>query len=198
MSIEAALLEHTAALNNLAEAIRANGGIVNSAPAASGATSTKSGDDKPNAGADEGAAFWHNPKKGTFGEVANKGEIAKLKKGDKDLIAITETKYKALVKAAEEAKNAKSDDDAPVLTKAEITKIAQSFLPRDLSDDDKAERLSFVKALLARFGGAKITEMPEEHFGLAGNLLQRKLAGQEVDPETDGYEEIEEGEDDLV
>lgn len=205
MSLENAILEHAAALKELAAAIRDNaGGVAAPAastgkttaekPAASTKTTTTTTNTSDDAG-ETGPIYWANNKKGTFGEVADQAAYDALKKKDKDIVKITATKHAEKVKAVEEAEAAKNSgggDDAPAASKEDLVKTAQAFLPKDLAGDEKEERKAFVKAMLDRFGGSKITEIPEENWGLVVNFIQRKLAGQDIDPADAEYEAVEE------
>ncbi len=204
MSIEKAIQDNTAALNNLAALIQklVDSGV-STGPATAAADvapkTTSKAKTEDTSAADEGPFFWANLKKGTQGQIDTKAEFEKLKKKDKDLILVTETKYKALVAAAEESSE-EGGSDAPALTKDQLAKIAQAFLPKELPKEERPARLDFIKALLERFGegAAKLTEIPEANFGIVGNLIERKNAGQDVDPESDGYEALEEESEDSM
>lgn len=79
-------------------------------------------------------------------------------------------------------------EDAP--SEEDLIAVFKAYLPADLSKAERAERHAFVKPLLARFGAPKASELAEEHRALAINLVQRKMAGEDVDPETSEYEPV--------
>lgn len=209
MSLEQSILEHAAALKDLAAAIReAAGGAaaapVKSAPAAKPDAKAKEKDDDNDAAEDP--IYWVNNKVGTFGVVDSEAAYTALKKKDKDLTKTTKTVYdkKVAAKAEADAEAAKGGgdggDDIPTISKQDLAKAFQAFLPADLADKEKAKRRAFVKEIIDRFGGTgKVTELDEEHWALAANLVQRKMAGQDVDVESDEYQAVEAtDEDDMV
>lgn len=172
---------------------------------------------------DKGPFFWANNSTGEFGKVETKAAYDKLKKKADAVFRIPESVYeekRAALQAANEAKRqeeiakkeaAKEQPKAekkeaaaaaPAASIEDVIAVFSSYLPKDLSAEERAARSEFVKPILTRFGAKKATELPEEHRGLAINLVQRKMAGEDVDPTTAEYAEVgaaaEEAEDDLV
>lgn len=181
---------------------------------ASGATETLGKTADAATGDDNETIYWADNSTGEFGKVESAAEYKALKKKAPGTVKITETMYDAKVENAEKAEAAakkdaaKSTKSAKADTKKSTTKVTESsddeptiedviaafsaYLPRDLDKDERAERAAFVKPMLARFGAAKATELAEEHRALAINLVQRKMAGEDVDPETDEFAEVDE------
>lgn len=172
---------------------------------------------------EEGPFYWANNETGHFGQVETIAEYNKLKKKDAAVYRIPagvhEEKVEALREANEAARQAaaaekkaaekpaakpaakaaaKKEAAAPSLD--DLIAVFSSYLPKDLDKDERAKRAEFVKPMLARFGAAKATELPEENRALAINLVQRKMAGEDVDPTTAEFAEVgaEVEEDDLV
>lgn len=210
MSLEVAIKEHSAAILELAAAIRGAGSVSSAALTAAGAavnkTETKA-DPKPvdkkeeDSKEEEQAAvkvYWAQNIKGTFGVVDSEAEYLALKKKDAKVVKLTEAGYEKKVKAAAEAEAAAADDKkgsgakTTKLTKKDVAEAFGLFLPKDLEEEERDERRAFAQEILARFGGERLTEMPEEHFALAINMVKRKLAGQEFDVADAEFEEIEE------
>lgn len=98
--------------------------------------------------------------------------------------------------AKEKAKAAGSDDDTP--SEQDMIDAFGGYLSPDLDKEERKERAAWVRPLVARFGAARASEIAEDDRKLALNLLQRKMAGQEVDAENDDYEEFEADEAGLV
>jgi hypothetical protein len=200
MSLEQAINDHTAALLVLAEAIRtAGGGTVNvvatagktDKPAATTVKTTPKEEEQ-----EEGTIFWADNKAGTVGKVASQAEYDKLKKKNPNLTKTTETGYNKKLKDAKakaEAEKAKGGGGEEP-TVEDLANAFGAFLPKDLEGDVRDERRAFAKEIIARFGGPKITDMPEEHYALAINLVKRKMAGHEFDVEDAEFEEIDEDE----
>jgi hypothetical protein len=202
MSLEQAINDHTAALLVLAEAIRtAGGGTVNvvapagkTEKAVAPADKTGPGKTQKEEEQEEGTIFWADNKAGTVGKVASQAEYDKLKKKNPNLTKTTETGYNKKLKDAKakaEAEKAKGGDEPTV---EDLANAFGAFLPKDLEGDVRDERRAFAKEIIARFGGPKITDMPEEHYALAINLVKRKMAGHEFDVEDAEFEEIDEDE----
>ncbi len=89
-------------------------------------------------------------------------------------------------KAAEAEKPAAETGAAELspVTKDEMLAAVRGYLSPDITD--KAERdlrTRFVKALLARFGASKASELSDEFYALTKNLIERKSAGEDIDPE---------------
>lgn len=142
--------------------------------------------------------YWFSSASGEVGVVESEDEFKALKKADAKVVKIPETKYQAKLAEIEAAKNAASADDEEVPTEQDVIDAFSAYLPSDLDKDERAVRAGFVKPLLARFGAKKASELPEEHRKLAINLVQRKAAGQDIDPETDEFEDFDADEDSLV
>ena len=65
-------------------------------------------------------------------------------------------------------------------------------LQAQLDAAERKVRHAFVKPMLERFGAAKASEIADEHRALAINLVQRKMAGEDIDPTDAEFEEIDE------
>lgn len=141
--------------------------------------------------------YWFSSATNTVGVVDSEEAFKALKKKDPKTVKYTESKYNAKLaelEAAEEAadEEATEEDDVPVPTEKDIIAVFGAYLPADLDDEEKAERRPFVKAILDRFDAKKATALPEEHRRLAINLVQRKMAGEDVDVENDEFQEVDE------
>lgn len=138
---------------------------------------------------------WVDNKAKTFGTVADEAAFKALKKKSPNVVKATDAQYDKMValKAEEE-----QDDDVVIPSPEDVMDAFGGYLPSDLDKAERAERAKFVKPLLARFGAGKASELPEEHRALAINLVLRKAAGQDIDPETDEFEEFEAEEESLV
>lgn len=171
---------------------------------------------------DKGPFFWANNSNGQFGKVETKAAYDKLKKKDDAVFRIPESVYKEKQAALQEANETKRQEeiakkeaakeqpkaekkpvaDVPVASVEDVIAVFSSYLPKTLDAEERAVRSAFVKPILTRFGAAKATELKEEYRALAINLVQRKMAGEDVDPATAEYAEVgaasEEAEDDLV
>lgn len=172
---------------------------------------------------DKGPFFWANNATGEFGKVETKAAYDKLKKKNDAVFRVPESVYEEKRAALQAANEAKRQEDiakkesakeqpkaekkeaaaaAPAASIEDVIAVFSSYLPKDLSAEERAVRSAFVKPILERFGAKKATELPEQHRGLAINLVQRKMAGEDVDPATAEYAEVgaasEEAEDDLV
>ena len=205
MSLEQSILEHAAALKDLAAAIReAAGGVVNNtAPVNTKPAATVK--DKPTPETEEEEeevepVYWLNSKKGTFGVCESEAAYTKLKKTDKDAVKTTKAKYDAKVKAAAEAEAASGgDDDVPEPTLKDLASAAQKYLDKEAHPEKElAKRRLAVKEILARFDNPeKVTAIPKEHWALTINILQRLDAGQKFDIEDAEFEAIEAGSDEV-
>lgn len=139
--------------------------------------------------------YWYSSASGEVGIVESEAEFKALKKADAKTVKITEDKYQALLAKQGEAEEEQEEetveeDDAPIPTDKDIIRVFGEYLPKDLDKAERAKRAPFVKAILDRFGAPRATELPEEHRRLAINLVERKLAGEDVDPKKDGYQEV--------
>lgn len=185
--------EALSAIAELTAAIRgiSGGAASTSAPAATPAKTTKTKEEPK----ETGPITWANHTKGTHGEVADEAAFAALKKKDAKIVKTTAAQHAALVAKAEEAA---ADDDDDIPSEEDVLNAFGGYLPTDLDKAERAIRVKFVKPLLDRFGAAKASQLAPEHRKLAINLVLRKAAGQDVDPEVDEYEEFEAEEDGLV
>lgn len=201
--------EALSAISELTAAIRSlSGGVVNTTVN----TVTKSAD-KPAAkpadvkpddeNADVVVIWWGNNTAGTFGTVDSEEAFKALKKKDAKVVKLTEAQFEK--KTAEAAKAAKAAASKPAATDAELpseddlVEAFSTYLPAEgLDEATKKERRAFVKAVAARFGVAKASLIPEDDRALAINLVQRKAAGQDIDPEDAEFEEFDAEEDDGI
>lgn len=206
--------ETIAVLSDLASAIRSISGTTIKGPITSGtavdgkkAESPASKEDAAKAEdkKEDAVIYWFSSASGKFGEVVGEEAFAALKKKDAKTVKWTQDKYeKAVKKAADEAAAAKAaaadsdDDEGEVPSLQDVIDAFGAYLPSDLDKAERAVRAGFVKPMLARFGAGKASELPEEHRRLAINLVQRKAAGQDVDPETSEFEEFEAEDESLV
>lgn len=188
--------ETLAAVNGLSAALSTAG--VTSAPAASTAA-VKAGDagkvvDSSKGGEGGGSVtiYWFDSAAGTVGTVDSEDAFKALKKKQPKLVKWTKEKYEAKLAEIEAAKSGGSDDD-DIPTEQDLIDAFGAYLDPSLDEDEKKERRAFVGPMVKRFGAKKASEIPEEHRKLALNLLARKEAGEDVDPENDDYQEIEEG-----
>lgn len=192
------------AISELTAAIRSIGGTGTTTAATTTTTPAKTTAAKtttaanPTPEADDNAdttVKWVDNKAKTFGTVADEAAFKALKKKSPNAVKATDAQYDKMValKAEEE-----QDDDTPVPSLEDVMDAFGGYLPSDLDKAERAERAKFVKPLLARFGAGKASELPEEHRALAINLMLRKAAGQDIDPETDEFEEFEAEEESLV
>lgn len=137
--------------------------------------------------------YWFSSASGETGVVESEAEFKALKKADAKTVKTTEAKHKAiLAKLAEEAAEEEAaEEEAEVPTVQDIIDVFGKFLPTTLSDKEKAERRPFVKAILDRFSAKRASELAEEHRALAINIVERKMAGEDVDPADAEYEELD-------
>lgn len=195
--------EALSAINNLSAAIRSVGSV----PTATSTTSVTSSSSEPE---ETGPIYWADNSNGKFGVVDTEAEYAALKKKSKNVYKITadiheqkvveaaeaaaatkkvESKKTEAAKKVEKKPEPAGDDD---LTIEDVVAVFTEYLPKDLDATERKARAGFVKPMLERFGAAKASEMAEEHFALAINLVKRKMAGEDIDPKTAEFEEIEE------
>lgn len=223
MNFEVTVGLNAEALSTIKDLVAAIRGIGAGAPVATAtpAKVTSTSDETKAAETEEGPFYWANNETGFFGQVETIAEYNKLKKKDAGVYRIPASQHEEKVKelratneAAAAAKKAaaaekpaakaaakpaaKKEAAAPSLD--DLIAVFSSYLPKDLDKDERAKRAEFVKPMLARFGAAKATELPEENRALAINLVQRKMAGEDVDPTTAEFAEVgaEVEEDDLV
>lgn len=164
---------------------------------AKAATKSTKAADKPVVEKEEEAPvtiYWFSSASGETGVVESEDEYKALKKADAKTVKITEAKHKALLaKQAEEAEESTddTDDTAEAPTVQDIIDVFGKYLPTTLSDKEKAQRRPFVKAILDRFDAKRASELAEEHRALAINFVERKMAGEDVDPAEAEYEELD-------
>lgn len=200
--------EALSAISELTAAIRGlSGGVAapKTAAASTAAVKTGAGDTVVET---EGEAtvvtiWWGNNITGTFGIVDSEEALKALKKKDPKVVKLSETQYKK--KVAEAAAAAKAAREKPAATDAELPseddliEAFSTYLPAEgLDEATKKERRAFVKAVAARFGVAKASLIGEDDRALAINLVQRKAAGQDIDPEDAEFEEFDAEEDDGI
>lgn len=176
--------------------------------------------DSANATASEektsGPVYWADNDSGDFGKMDTEAEFKARKKKHPTIYLVPKSVYdeklaklKAKNEAAQAAAKAEKVEKAaagkaekpakvekpakssePVPTEEELIDAFQQYLPKDLSKEERAARHAFVKPLLTRFGAARATELLPEHRALAINLVLRKLAGEDIDPESSEFAEI--------
>lgn len=193
------------AISELTAAIRSIGGGASTTPAVTTTTAKTTAakttaakttvDDNADDDNADTTVKWVDNKAKTFGTVADEAAFKALKKKSPNAVKATDAQYDKMValKAEEE-----QDDDVVIPSLDDVMDAFGGYLPSDLDKAERAERAKFVKPLLARFGAGKASELPEEHRALAINLVLRKAAGQDIDPETDEFEEFEAEEESLV
>lgn len=104
-----------------------------------------------------------------------------------------EAKAKAENEATAEASDTTTAENAGAaasVSKDEVLEAYRAFLPADLPADQQAERKRFVRAIVDRFGVKLIRELDPAHYALALNLVQRKMAGEDIDPESATFTEV--------
>lgn len=136
---------------------------------------------------DDEAAFKAQKKKapGTYKipESVYQEKQAELKaQNDAAAKAKKEAAAKAKAEAAEQKPTPKpaAAEEAPSLE--DLIAVFSEYLPKDLDKDERAERHAFVKPMLERFGVTKASQIAPEHRALAINIVQRKMAGEDIDP----------------
>ena len=208
--------EALSAVNDLAAAIRSIGSVGHTAAAAINVLGAAAEESKTTT-ADEGPFYWADESTGFFGEVPTLAAYNKLKKKDPGVYRITDSIHASKVEALREKNEAdaaakksaakkpaatekkpatKSDDEAPSIE--DLIAVFSAYLPKDLEADERKVRHAFVKPMLTRFGAAKASEITDEHRALAINLVQRKMAGEDIDPTDAEFEAIDADEDGLV
>lgn len=203
--LENAILEHAAALNNLADAIRGLGQLplnlsqvhaVTLNPTPAQAEELKAAVEKPKKAQKEetsqtkveevGPFYWEDTETQFFGK---EDSIRALNKqlGTKDTIKrINEDRFnelKADLQARNEEAKAKMDAEknAVVPTVEDVIACFTKYLPKDLDAEERKARHAVVKPLLAKFGADKATNLKPEHRSEAIAFIESKLA--ELDDE---------------
>lgn len=185
--------EALSAIAELTAAIRSIGG---SAPTTRTATTTAAATTtKDTSDAAPVSIKWVDNTRNECGIAADEAEFKALKKSFPKVVKSTDATYEKML-ATKAAANAADDDDVP--SEADVLAAFGGYLPKNLDKEERALRVEFVKPLLARFGAEKASSLPEEHRKLAINLVLRKAAGQDIDPETDEFEEFDAEEESLV
>lgn len=215
-------------INGLSEAIRAACGSAAGAQNAAGKVESKATDKVGKADkaatstkVEKGPIFWADNSTGYFGKVDSEAEYEAKKVENDGVYKITESIYKektaelkaknaAEAKAKKEAAAASSSKKESAEGKAEkstathptieqLVEVFASYLPKDLDAAERAQRAKFVKPLLERFGASRAKEILPEHRALAMNLVERKMAGEDIDPTSADFAEVcAQAEDDLV
>lgn len=204
--------EALSALNGIAAALA---GLQGGTPVAADTSAAVTADKK--AAEDKGPFLWANHQTGAFGKAASKAAYDKIKAKDSDVVRVTQTQYDGLVAKADADKKAKAEEakaEKAAATKAEKTETKAekpavpekaalieaftAFLPKDLEAEERTERREFVTAVLQRFGATKVSTLNESHWALAIELVNRKLAGEDVDPTKANFDQFDDaGEDDA-
>lgn len=192
-------------------------GLIDAVNGLKGATphAGATGLDKAAAAEDEtGPFFWADNSNGKFGKVETKAEYDKLKKKQPGVFRIDEAMHERKVEelrlkneqAREEAAAQKKSGagkteakpeakaetpELPVASVEDLVAVFASYLPKELTDEEKKPRRAFVKAILARFGNVeKASAIAEGDRALAINFVQRKMAGEDIDPAKAEYAEV--------
>ena len=205
--LENAILEHAKAINNLADALRGVGqlpltGLVNvlqtcEIPAvisseASGAVVEKAV--KPKKEEPTGPFYWKDAETNFFGKESTKKALDKMLGEKKSIVVIEEAEYKTLeaelrernAKAAEKMATEKAVEPPTV---EDVIAVFTKYLPKDLDAEERKVRHAFVKPLLQRFGVEKATMLRPEHRAEAIALVERKMAGADIDPTAANFDE---------
>lgn len=106
----------------------------------------------------------------------------------------------AAAKAAAEKAAAVATSTDSVPTVDDLVAAFSAYLPKDLDKEERADRYAFVKPMLQRFGAAKASEILPEHRALAIELVNRKAAGEDIDPTAANFDQFDsdEGDESLV
>ena len=193
--LENAILEHAKAINNLADALRGIGQVPLALPVKE-AVVTKP-EKEPT-----GPFYWKDADTNYFGKESTKKALDKMLKEKSSIVQIEEVEYAKLeselrernaAAAAKEKESKTIFSESAKLPEATVEDVIAAFtkyLPKDLDADERKARHAFVKPLLQRFGADKATNLKPEHRALAIQLVERKMAGENIDPE--GTEFLEE------
>src|SRR5690625_4212287 len=76
---------------------------------------------------------------------------------------------------------AAAKDEPAEVTKTDLIETFTGFLPKDLDAETRAERREFVSTMLQRFGAGKVSNLLEEPWSTAIDLVHRQLAGADSD-----------------
>lgn len=204
--LENAILEHAKAINNLADALRGIGQVPLALPAkepvvVSTVTVGGGGSGKTEK-EPTGPFYWKDADTNYFGKESTKKALDKMLKEKASIVQIEEAEYSKLeselrernaAAAAKEKESKTIFSESAKLPEATVEEVIAAFtkyLPKDLDADERKARHAFVKPLLQRFGADKATNLKPEHRALAIQLVERKMAGEDIDPE--GTEFLEE------
>lgn len=205
--LEQAILEHAAALNNLADAIRGIGQLpLNIAPSIEQKVEVKPAADKPKketakpAEAEAvGPFYWEDTETEYFGKEESIKALNKQLATKDSIKQIGEARFNELVtalrerneKAQEKMKAEKevsvekvstpSSNEADVPSVEDVIAVFTKYLPKDLDAEERKARHAVVKPLLAKFGADKATNLKPEHRAEAIAFIEGKLA--ELDDE---------------
>lgn len=205
--LENAILEHAKAINNLADALRGVGqvplkfhtsveapaGVTTEAVAASVEKAIKPKKEEPT-----GPFYWKDAETNFFGKESTKKALDKMLGEKKSIVVIEEAEYKTLeaelrernAKAAEKMKSETSaEKPAEVPTVEDVIAVFTKYLPKDLDAEERKARHAFVKPLLQRFGVEKATLLLPEHRAEAIALVERKMAGEDIDPSKANFDD---------
>lgn len=199
--LENAILEHAKAINNLADALAATDRFIKlhpTNPAVVNSTVTVTKTEKE----PTGPFYWKDADTNYFGKESTKKALDKMLKEKASIVQIEEAEYSKLeselrernaAAAAKEKESKTIFSESAKLPEATVEEVIAAFtkyLPKDLDADERKARHAFVKPLLQRFGADKATNLKPEHRALAIQLVERKMAGEDIDPE--GTEFLEE------
>ena len=203
--LEDAIREHAAALNNLAEAIKAsvpaNFALAESYKASVSTygtsvniTNTAAVVPEPEAKelASKGPYYWKDADTNYFGKETTKKAFEKMLGEKPSIVAIDEAEYKKLEAELRERNSKPVSQMADEVSTGEpptvedVIAVFTKYLPKELDAEERKLRHAFVKPLLQRFGVSRATELLPEHRALAISLVERKMAGEDIDPTESG------------
>ena len=202
--LENAILEHAKAINNLADALRGIGqlpltGLVNvlqtcEIPAVISSEAAVEKAVKPKKEEPTGPFYWKDAETNFFGKESTKKALDKMLGEKKSIVVIEEAEYKTLeselrernAKAAEKMATEKAVEPPTV---EDVIAVFTKYLPKDLDAEERKARHAFVKPLLQRFGVEKATMLRPEHRAEAIALVERKMAGADIDPTAANFDE---------
>lgn len=199
--LENAILEHAKAINNLADALRGIGQVPLALPAketvVNSTVTVVKAEKEPT-----GPFYWKDADTNYFGKESTQKALDKMLKEKSSIVQIEEAEYAKLeaelrernaAAAAKEKESKTIFSESAKLPEATVEEVIAAFtkyLPKDLDADERKARHAFVKPLLQRFGADKATNLKPQHRALAIQLVERKMAGEDIDPE--GTEFLEE------
>lgn len=202
--LENAILEHAKAINNLADALRGvgqlpltnpvNGLQPDEIPAVISSEAAVEKAVKPKKEEPTGPFYWKDAETNFFGKESTKKALDKMLGEKKSIVVIEEAEYKTLeaelrernAKAAEKMATEKAVEPPTV---EDVIAVFTKYLPKDLDAEERKARHAFVKPLLQRFGVEKATMLRPEHRAEAIALVERKMAGADIDPTAANFDE---------